>query len=391
MYICNSLTNKPTRIMNKFFAGLIVLSLFSCKISEEKAVLSEIYKDFPESVELDFKTLDTINIESSDYHGLSIEDSILWHTISNHNIIGHCYNINTGKRISTIGTIGKAAYEFQEFPFLIFGKDSIQFYTSHKGLKIFSKKDILENKAMTERKFSIINIPDSTNLSHILKLEDGNIIGRFYSNIYETSRKLLDCNLNKGDVIIFNNKEAKSYNTIDYSSYENGLEEGNKEKGLVGMKDQIKFAFSNGSLCVKGSELAVFNAYEQFILYSFDIKKGKVIAEKRYTQINPQKPINAVGTTSDLGLILVSMASNDEHILYIARGYFSKEDKENKKIKTAILVFDWNLNPIKRYDLLKIDFKNTRLLLSKDGKSVYTGEFTEAGDGLLLHKADLGL
>lgn len=82
------------------------------------------------------------------------------------------------------------------------------------------------------------------------------------------------------------------------------------------------------------------------------------------------------------------MESNDKYILCLVSGYFSKEDKELEQQKKAILVFDWGLNPIKRFDLSNI--KNSRrIIISADCKSIYISEFTE--EGLILTKADLNI
>ncbi len=56
-------------------------------------------------------------------------------------------------------------------------------------------------------------------------------------------------------------------------------------------------------------------------------------------------------------------------------------------MKEAIFVFDWQLNPIKKFDLP--DRKNGYYGLSNNGRSVYFCEFNE--DGLTLYKADLNI
>ena len=74
-------------------------------------------------------------------------------------------------------------------------------------------------------------------------------------------------------------------------------------------------------------------------------------------------------------------------ILCDVKGYFSEEDKDSKLMKEAIFVFDWQLNPIKKFDLP--DRKNGYYGLSNNGRSVYFCEFNE--DGLTLYKADLNI
>lgn len=50
-------------------------------------------------------------------------------------------------------------------------------------------------------------------------------------------------------------------------------------------------------------------------------------------------------------------------------------------------VFDWDLNPIKKFDFP--DRKYGYYRLSNDGCAVYFSEYTE--DGLILHKANLNI
>lgn len=82
-----------------------------------------------------------------------------------------------------------------------------------------------------------------------------------------------------------------------------------------------------------------------------------------------------------------SMKVSDENILCMVSGYLSEENKKLGLLKDAIFAFDWDLNPVKKFDLP--NRKNGYYTISKDCKSVYFCEFNE--DGLTLHKADLNI
>lgn len=373
-------------------AFLLILSLFGCNNTDKNQIIyaTEIYKDFPKSEKLEFKPFNKYNIK--EFGICFMNDSILWYLEDNTNIIGHCYNLNTGKQLSVIGTIGKAKYEFLEEPSISFVGDSVQFHTINKDLKIFSQNDILENKPMGERKFSVVNVPDSLSVLRMTRLQNGNTLATIEPTTFLYNKpKRVECELNKRDVLLFNDKEAKSYNSINYNSFENGNEEGSRENFKAGIKDQIKLAYANGGFLVKNNDLAVFFASSQFILYTFDIKNGKTLKEKRYTNF---KATDQHGSPNDLQLRINYALSNDKYILCYVSGYFSTEDKEAKLKKNAIFIFDWDLNPIKRFDLPEMEviggYGNYRI--SNDCNSVYLCEYPEDGEyGLILHKADINI
>ena len=81
------------------------------------------------------------------------------------------------------------------------------------------------------------------------------------------------------------------------------------------------------------------------------------------------------------------MKTNDKYILCLVRGYFSEADKESMQNKRAIFVFDWDLNPIKKFDLPYRE--KGYYTVSNDGSAVYFRESSE--DGLSLYKADLNI
>lgn len=188
--------------------------------------------------------------------------------------------------------------------------------------------------------------------------------------------------INKKSVVIFNNNEANSYETIKYNSSD-------VEKGVsseIDTNELIKCAYANGDIEIKNNDMAVFSVADQFILYTFDIKSGNVVNEKKYTKMQSEGR-GALRTKNDMGLRIGIMKPDDKYIYCVVDGYFSEKDKELNTKKLALFVFDWDLNPIRKFDLPMQ--KNSKYILSNDCKSIYIGEFRD--EVLLMSKADLNI
>lgn len=374
---------KKLQILSFFIA----ISFFSCDGSDKKSApaILDMNTDFPISEKIEFKPFNKYDILEAG--GCLIEDSILWYIMDDRNSVGNCYHLKTGEKISTITTIGKAAYEFTTFPdYFSFVGDSLQFYTAQKAIKTFSKKDIIENIPVGERNFSVTNTPDSISVGGLVKLPNGSVIATISSEMGKLIPRYNN-EFNKNQVAIYNSNESKSYQVIDYNSF--GVDQMDRSETPEGItvEEMIESAYSNGSIRTKGNDMAVFSVLDQFMLYTFDINSGKVGNEKRYTKMKTTKE-GAI--TNDMNLSISRMESNDHYILCFVDGYFSKEDKEMRSRKLALFVFDWNLNPIKRFDLPVLkDEGASYYTVSIDCSSLYLCEYSE--DGLALSKADLNL
>ena len=121
-------------------------------------------------------------------------------------------------------------------------------------------------------------------------------------------------------------------------------------------------------------------------MYTFDINNGNVVNEKRYTKIQRKDGKEASFTTiNDRNLSIGAMNVTDKYFLCGVDGYLSEKDIESGLRKKAIFVFDWNLNPIKKFELP--NRKKGYYTISNDCSSVYFCEYNE--EGLTLYKADL--
>lgn len=135
--------------------------------------------------------------------------------------------------------------------------------------------------------------------------------------------------------------------------------------------------------------MAVFAASDQFMLYTLDLNSGEVTNEKRYTSILRTEEEMSFATINDMGLSVLAMKANDKYIVCKVEGFLSKEDKEIELRKEAIFVFDWNLKPVKKFELPDPEEKMGYYTISNDCKLVYFCEYHE--DGITLYKADLSI
>lgn len=372
----------------QFLLFLIGLFFFSCNntVKNQTIPVSNLDTDFPTTERLEFKPFNKYDILEEG--GCMIDDSILWHFKEGESDLGACYNLNTGEKLSTIASKGRATNEIIQFDgFNIIG-DSVLLYTDrNRTIKAFAKKDIIDNVPMGERKFSVTTAPDSIWVSQMIKLPNGSVLATIQPALFEYQKTEQINEINQKSVTIFNDKEANSYETINYESFDIEKAKGAK----LSANDLIKYAYSYGFISLRNNDTAVFSVNNQFILYTFDLKRGNVVNEKRYTKIQRIMEVDetfvSFETTNDRQMSICSMKTNDKYILCDVRGYFSEEDKDSKQYKEAIFAFDWDLNPVKKFDLP--NRKNGYYTISKDCKSVYFCEFNE--DGLTLHKADLNI
>jgi len=371
-----------------FLLFLIGPSFFSCNstVKNQTIPISNLDTDFPIAEKLEFNPFNKYDILGEG--GCVIDDSILWHFKEGEYDLGSCYNINTGEKLSTIASKGRAANEIIQFDgFNIIG-DSVLLYTDrNRTIKAFAKKDIINNVPMGERKFSVTTAPDSIWVSQMIKLPNGSVLATIQPALFEYQKAEQTNVINQKTITIFNDKEANSYETIKYESFD--IE---KAKGAeLTVNNLIKCAYSYGFIAIKDNDMAVFSVSDQFILYTFDLKSGNVVNEKRYTKIQRivggDEAFVSFETTNDRQVSINSVKTNDEYILCLVQGYLNEDDKKMELYKKAIYVFDWDLNPIKKFDLP--DKKNGYYSISNDCSAVYFCEYTE--NGLILSKADLNI
>lgn len=368
----------------RFLLLLIGISFFSCNNAVKKSItpISNIGSDFPITEKLEFKPFNKYNIFERGFY--VIDDSTLWHFKNGKRDFGSCYDLNTGKKLSVIASRGNAANELVELEWFNMVGDSILFYIGQNTIKTSAKKDIIDNIPMEDRKFSVVTAPDSIFVSQMTKLPNGSVLATIRPAINKFEKEKIN-ETNKKSIAIFNNNEVKSYETIKYDSFD--IEEATSKQ--IDANDLIKWTYAQGFIAIKNNNMAVFSALNQFILYTLDLNSGNMVNEKRYTKIQRDGDEISFTTTNDMLLNIRAMKVNDKYILCQVSGYFNEEDKNSGLQKEAIFVFDWDLNPVKKFELPDPEDKKGYYTISNDCNSVY---FCESNDeGLTLHKADLNI
>lgn len=368
---------------DQFLLFLIAISFVGCNNAGKKLspALSNIDTDFPTAEQLEFTPFNTYDILR---HGTCmIDDSILWHVENGKDDFGACYDLNTGEKLSVIVSKSMAENELIDLAGFAVTRDSVLLYTNRNTIKTFAKKDIVDNIPMENRKVSVTTAPRDIFVNHMMKLPNGSVLATIRPAFEFEKEKMNE--VNKSSVVVFNNNDVTPHEVIKYDSFDVGKATGKQ----INENDLIKWSYAQGSIEIKDKDMAVFSVHNQFMLYTFDINTGKVVNEKRYTKMLREKNEMSVTSTNDLRQNIRYMKVNDKYILCWVHGYLSEEDKNLEKPKEAIFVFDWDLKPIKKFDLPNPEGKDGYYCISNDGSSVYFCEYGR--QGLTLHKADLNI
>lgn len=368
----------------QFLSLLIAISFVGCNNVGKKSspALSSIDVDFPTAEQLEFTPFNTYDIFRDGT--CVIDGSILWYVEDRKDDFGVCYDLNTGEKLSVIVSKGMADNELIDLAGFAVTGDSVLLYTNRNAIKTFAKKDIVGNIPMGDRKVSVTTAPRDIFVNQMMKLPNGSVLATIRP-AFEFEKENTNA-VNKSSVVVFNNNDVTPHEVIKYDSFDVGKATGKQ----IDENDLIKWSYAQGTIEIKDNDMAVFSVHNQFMLYTFDINTGKVVNEKRYTEMLREKSEMSLTSTNDMSQSIRYMKVNDKYILCWVRGYLSEEDKNLEQPKEAIFVFDWDLKPVKRFDLPDPEGKNGYYCISNDCSSVYFCEYYRR-EGLTLHKAVLNI
>ena len=369
---------------DQFLLLLIAISFVGCNNASKKSTsaFSNIDEDFPVTEQLEFTPFNTY---ASLGDGLCVIDgSILWYVENGKDDFGACYDLNTGEKLSVIASKGRAANELIELAGVVVMRDSVLLYENQNTIKTFAKKDIVGNIPLGDRKASVTTAPDHILVNQMTKLPNGSVLATIRPVTFEFEKEKMN-EINKSSVVVFNDNDVTPYETIKYDSFDVGKATDKQ----INENDLIKWSYAQGLIEIKDNDMAVFSVHNQFMLYTFDINTGNVENEKRYTKMQRDGMEMSLTSTNDMSQSIRFMKVNDKYILCLVRGYLSEKDKDLKRPKEAIFVFDWDLKPIKKFDLSNPEGMVGYYCISNDCNSVYFCEYEE--EGLTLHKADLNI
>lgn len=338
--------------MRKYFLPFLLI-LASCASSDTKQIEVVIH-----DIDVDFPTADTITIPSSPIQtfyinsligSIHIKDSVIYIRDINPINLGSCYSLNSGNKLSTMINRGNAANEMQFANFEIIGDSVIFINERDRIIKTFSINDIL-TKPMGNRGFSQIRIPDSIQAPQLIKERGDKIFG-----VYTGTKNNLD----------------KMYFTIDgngvsfFGEIREELFEPRDENILTVVKMSPIFHFMR--MCNYGDKNIVANC-EGISIQIVDSNKKTIDYERHYNKYEVKEP--NVHPKSNYGTY--SVHCNNEYV-------FCKVSKRNKVKSKAegvriddnyILVFDWKLNPVKKY-YFSLTEDLYRMKISDDCKTFY--------------------
>lgn len=330
------------------YTFVILISSCASSVQQDKNRLHDLDTDFPVADTITLNPILKQTFENmSNINNFIVRDTIMYCFENNDDNFGYCYGINSGVKLSTIINKGKANNEMTSIVTKnnMFIDDSIQFIdTKSRIIKIFSINDIL-TKPMNERVFSTYKLPDE-------------IINTFnftkYNNIILGTSDYIDDTIN-----------------YKYFTLENGKVSlfGNVKKEIFEPEMELNRAIISGVFNITNftnhnEKFAVAN-FHGIVLQVIDVNK-KIVKYDRYYQKFKIEESDGVIKTMPTDYKTISIGCDEKYIYCQVRK--SARGEINGKI---ILVFDWELNPIKKYFIRPHALDKNRFYISKDSKSLY--------------------
>lgn len=376
-----------------FLLPLLILPfLLSCNGSRKNANSNEprnIYEDFSALEKLDFKHFNNYEIVTNTVVKCMVEDTLLWViSLNPMNNFGTCLNLNTGEEYSTIMNMGRASNEFLDFYNAFLTRDSIHVISGDNQVKTFAKKDVVERIPLGERYFSHITPPKSKYVQYISPAADGSYIGTLANN--KTSHTISsgfaisaspfphNDDFTSESLFLLNKDSVISYESIDYDSFGFDISESDRKKAC------LKHAYANSSYDLHSDGRAVFALKKIPVIYIYDFESKKVVAEKRYGNFNIENDY----LCNDMAISSTSIKCTDKYIYCSFNAYLSDEDIKTETKKGVLLVYDWDLNPVKMFEVPELEFYNN-CYISEDGTAAYY--MKEVEEGFELQKAELDI
>lgn len=321
---------------------------------KQSIMLSDFKRDFPVSKVVSLKPIQTFDI-ASNISSFMVKDSVIFVIEHNSDNLGHCYSLNSGEQISVILGRGKADNEFPSISYIsfLFQGDSIQFYNPWlRMMKVFATQDVY-TKPLGEREFSTVVMPNNNLISCFSRIGENMYIGSFcYRTKEQNDRYFL---YDKNGFTSFGDFEIELFDT-------------DTEVNDITMK----FAF-DPSFARYGDKVVTVNN-DGILLQTIDLNEKIIENQKYYNKIK----LKDRREENQPWLIENEYSSGsircDEEYVYFAltRRDDEKSEEVGKRISDKyILVFDWNLNPITKYDLGSFDLLSSLYYFSEDGKVFY--------------------
>lgn len=330
----------------------ILLLLASCTSpKQEDLLIHNLDTDFSTADTLFMKYKQTFNFVSYTYD-FAIKDTILLASGNNNENIGHCYSINNGALITTIINCGNAANETRQGTIIRYHRDSIQFIDQmFKEIKLIAINDIL-TKPMGEREFSRITIPTTIKSFYYKKIDNNVVIG--YN----------DANNKDAKYFIFENNKLTQFGEYNKKILVSTV---NQEltNDIAAHQYNPKFA-SYGSKIISADRSGV-------TLETIDINTKSILNERFYTKITFGEQFKGSYSSDPIDMYTEKVYCTDKEIYCIVKQINKVKSKEEggRFVDLFILVFDWDLNPIKKYYIGSSTFGGYSVCMTEDCKKFY--------------------
>lgn len=345
---------------------IFLLLLIGCSPKNEKAdtqPYSDMDVDFPveKTIKVEPTLRQTFNIED-DISLIMVKEPLILIFDNNKDILGYCYDINSGEKLKPIASFGEANHEIipgwgarSNPPMQICG-DSLEFTDNVSGtIKTFALNDIA-TKYLGDRPFSTFKMNDTLKTITYQKINTSTVVGAH--NIFppqdtDSSRFFI---LDQNQLSYFGVLSDKLFNS-------------NREVDITKKREQLRpiFAYHN-------DKVVTANNYGVF-LNTIDVKNKTVVKERIYTPMKitiDERGVVQIGGYPS-GYKTISIYCDEQHIYYHA--WKSNDDKEKQNFgvpaEIYVLVYDWDLNPIKRYYVGSYIYGEYQSYLSVDKKILY--------------------
>lgn len=306
---------------------LLCLFLFAgCTSTEELAIeFQDLERDFPKSEVLVPEVKG--NYELYDFpRSMIIKDSLIFIQENTPTNFGRCFHMESGKELATIINKGKANFEMLHVDKLKLWGDSIAAISGNppRALKIYSINDILNVNHNTQREFIL---PDTTSGFSFEMIGGNSLVG-----VSEMVDKKYDEKyyISNGDSVTF-------FGKVSDKLIQSNLELDNRNRRGACF---CQFTHHNGKVvAMTGSALQ---------LEVINVKTCKIEEQRFYNRIDLYIEKNEAGVMTQARTRITgrAVAANDKHIFVIC---LNVTDPEKEIYDTSLLVFDWKLNPVKKY------------------------------------------
>lgn len=332
--------------------------LFGCSAPNGE-LISDLNKDFPAADTLKGEILWEGNEEIGRCDNFIVYDTLLFIDEMNPDYNLSCYNVNSAELLFRYITKGRASNELIFVSSIdVYNKDYFQL-PERKSIKCFRIDDIMKQTPDLE----VLNFVKSSKLLiyNEYLLNDSTLVA---NDMGSTMKYIFQHG--KGDEAV-TNKIGKF--TKDYIDIKEGVT--SDSLALSAYMSKFTYNKSKNRLCAASVEGILFDL--------IDVKSQTIDKTKCYSKskVEISNYNSTPGITTIRGETLMNLSSDDKYIYALY--------KLAKNMENIILVFDWELNPVKKY-YVSGEYCHDFNTFSTDSKYLYSISKPKAGMRLVKYE-----